>query len=188
MRRECRLRARRECRRNDAPPLNAGQIFRRSFSLPDSSLSGEDNDHRGRSAAWDEAADGPKNKPAAEGDPGRAVAILDETLATCDRTGYRAFEAELLRVRGDILLKRDPASFAPAEEAFRAAIAVVKQQATRSFELRAALGLAKLCRSTNRPVEAHVVLALGDFSPTPEFPEIEEALALLAALEAGAHL
>jgi len=30
--------------------------------------------------------------------------------------------------------------------------------------------------------------ALEGFSPTPEFPEIEEALALLAALEAGAHL
>ena len=29
------------------------------------------------------------------GDPARAVAILDEALATCDRTGYRAFEAEL---------------------------------------------------------------------------------------------
>jgi len=54
---------------------------------------------------------------------------------------------------------RDPASPAPAEEAFRAAIAVAKQQATRSFELRAALALAKLYRSTNRPVEAHAVLA-----------------------------
>jgi len=78
------------------------------------------------------------------GDPGRAVAILDETLATCDRTGYRAFEAELHRARGEILLKRDPANPAPAEEAFQAAIAVAKQQATRSFQLRAALSLAKL--------------------------------------------
>ena len=78
------------------------------------------------------------------GDPDRAVAILDEALATCDRTGYRAFEAELHRVRGEILLQRDPASLAPAEEAFQTAIAVAKQQATRSFELRAALSLAKL--------------------------------------------
>ena len=118
------------------------------------------------------------------GDPGRAVAILDEALATCDRIGYRAFEAELHRARGEILLKRDPANPAPAEEAFLTAIAVAKQQGTRSFELRAALALAKLYQSTGRPVEAHAVLApaLEGFAPTPEMPEIAEAQALLAAL------
>ena len=51
------------------------------------------------------------------GDPARAIAILEEALATCDRTGYRAFEAELHRTRGEMLLKRDPANPAPAEEA-----------------------------------------------------------------------
>ena len=118
------------------------------------------------------------------GDPDRAIAILDEALATCDRTGYRAFEAELHRARGEILLKRDPANPAPAEEAFLTAIAVAKQQGTRSFELRAALSLAKLYQSTGRPAEAHAVLApaLEGFSPTPEMPEIAEAQALLAAL------
>ena len=97
-------------------------------------------------------------------------------------TGYRAFEAELHRARGEILLKRDPANPAPAEEAFRTAIAVAKQQATRSFGLRAALALAKLYQSTGRPADAHAVLApaLEGFSPTPEMPEIAEAQALLA--------
>ena len=116
------------------------------------------------------------------GDPDRAVATLDEALATCDRTGYRAFEAELHRARGDILLKRDPANPAPAEEALRTAIAVAKRQGTRSFELRAALSLAKLYQSTGRSVDAHAVLApaLEGFSPTPEMPEIAEAQALLA--------
>ena len=93
------------------------------------------------------------------GDPDRAMAIIDEALATCDRLGFRAFEAELHRVRGEILLKRDPANPAPAEDAFLTAIAVAKQQATRSFELRAALSLAKLYQSTGRPAEAHAVLA-----------------------------
>ena len=124
------------------------------------------------------------------GDCDRAVAIVDEALATCDRTGHRAFEAELRRTRGEILLKRDPADPAPAAEAFLAAVAVAKQQGTRSFELRAALSLAKLYQSTGRSADAHAVLgpALEGFSPTPEFPEIGEALALLAALEAGALL
>jgi class 3 adenylate cyclase/predicted ATPase len=115
------------------------------------------------------------------GDADRAIGTLDEALATSDRTGDRAFEAELHRARGDILLKRDPANPAPAEDAFLAAIAVAKQQAARSFELRAALALAKLYQSTGRPVEAHAVLApaLEGFSPTPEMPEIAEAQALL---------
>ena len=111
------------------------------------------------------------------------LAILDEALATSERTGHRAFEAELHRVRGEMLLKRDPANPAPAEEAFQTAIAVAKQQGTRSFELRAALALAKLYQSTGRPADAHAVLApaLEGFAPTPEMPEIAEAQALLAA-------
>ena len=118
------------------------------------------------------------------GDPARAIAILDEALATCDRTGYRAFEAELNRARGEMLLKRDPANPAPAEDAFLTAIAVAKQQATRSFELQAALRLAKLYQSTGRAVEAHDALApaLEGFAPTPEMPEIAEAQALAATL------
>ena len=85
-----------------------------------------------------------------------------------------------------MLLKRDPANPAPAEDAFLTAIAVAKQQGTRSFELRAALSLAKLYQSTARPAEAHAVLApaLEGFAPTPEMPEIAEAQALLTALAA----
>ena len=96
----------------------------------------------------------------------------------------RWFDAESHRVRGEILLKRDPANTAPAEEAFLTAIAVAQQQKARSFELRAALSLAKLYQSTGRAADAHAVLApaLEGFSPTPEFPEIEEAQKLLAAL------
>ena len=123
---------------------------------------------------------------AAAGDLERALTILDEGLATAHRAGHRAFEAELHRARGDTLLQRDPANPAPAEEAFQTAIAVAKQQGTRSFELRAALSLAKLYQSTGRPADAHAVLvpALEGFAPTPEMPEIAEAQALLTALAA----
>jgi len=119
------------------------------------------------------------------GDPGRAVSLLDETLATHDRMGYRAFEAELHRARGEILLKRDPPNPAPAEEAFLTAVGVAKRQGTRSFQLRAALSLAKLYLSAARPADAHAVLApaLKGFLPTSEMPEISEAQALLAALD-----
>jgi predicted ATPase len=120
------------------------------------------------------------------GDSDRAVAILDEGLATVERTGCRAFEAELHRARGDILRMRDPADPAPAEAAFLAAITVAQQQKARSFELRAALSLAKLYRETGRDADAHAVLGpvLKGFSATPEFPEIAEARALFEALAA----
>ena len=93
----------------------------------------------------------------------------------------------LYRLHGQILLKRDLADPGHAEEAFETSIAVAKQQEARSYELLAALSLAKLCQSTSRPAKACAILspALDGFSPTPEMPEIEEAQALLTLLAHG---
>ena len=114
----------------------------------------------------------------------RALSILDEALATADRLGYRTFEAELHRSRGEIQLAREPTNPSPAEEAFLAALAVAKQQRTRSFELRAAMSLAKLYQSTGRSADAYAVLvpAVEGFARTPEMPEIAEAQALMGTL------
>jgi hypothetical protein len=71
-------------------------------------------------------------------------------------------DAFLDRLRGEILLKRDPANTAPAEDAFFTAIVVAQQHKARSFALRAALGLSRLYRSTNRSTDAHALLAVGD--------------------------
>ncbi len=121
------------------------------------------------------------------GDVDRALAGVNEALTTSEQTGHRTFDAELHRVRGEMLLRRDPADPTLAEEALQTAIAVAKRQGTRSFELRAALSLAKLYEFTRRPADAHAVLALAldGFSPTAEMPEIAEAQALLAALAAA---
>ena len=88
------------------------------------------------------------------------------------------------RIRGEILLKRDPASTAAAEQSLQAAIAIAQSQKARSFELRAALALAKLYRSANRDAGAHAVLApaVEGFPPTRQFPELADAQTLLAAL------
>jgi hypothetical protein len=64
----------------------------------------------------------------------------------------------LHRIRGKVLLKRDPANPASVEEAFLAAIAIAQARNARSFELQAALSLAKLYQSTGRPIDAHAVL------------------------------
>jgi predicted ATPase len=109
---------------------------------------------------------------------------MDQALALANETGDHWTDALLKRIHGEILLKRNPANTAPAEEAFLAAIAIAQAQKARSFELQAALSLAKLYLSTARPTEAHAVLApaLEGFSPTPEMPEIAEAQALLESL------
>ncbi|PWT93767.1 MAG: hypothetical protein C5B56_00180, partial [Proteobacteria bacterium] len=113
-----------------------------------------------------------------------ALATIDGVITEIDVHGQRALAAESHRIRAEILLKRDAANTAPAEEAFLRAIALAQQQKAKSFELRAALALAKLYQSANRAADAHAVLApaLEGFSPTPEFPEVEEAQALLAVL------
>jgi len=120
------------------------------------------------------------------GDPGRAIAILDEAIgAIRDRGGQ--FEAELFRTRGEILLAQNHA--APAKQSLLAAIDVARRQKARSFELRAAITLAKLYKTTGRAIDGHDVLgpALAGFSPTPEFPEVAEAIALLAVAGAKAR-
>ena len=109
---------------------------------------------------------------------------MDEALALAAETGEHWTDSFLHRIRGEILFKHDPANTGPAEEAFLTAIAIAQQQKARSFELHAALSLAKLYQSTGRPADAHAVIAraLQGFSPTPEFPEISEAQTMLAAL------
>jgi len=72
-------------------------------------------------------------------------------LALTERTGQRWNEADTHRTRGEILFHRDPANMAPTEDAFLTAIAIAQQQKARSFELRAALSLAKLYRQRTDP-------------------------------------
>jgi predicted ATPase len=116
--------------------------------------------------------------------PESALASIDQGLAIANETGEHFTDPYLHRLRGEMLLKRNRSDPAPAEEAFKVAIAVAKAQGARSYELLASLPLAKLYQSTARPAEAHAVLApaLEGFAPTPEMPEIAEALALMVRL------
>ena len=121
---------------------------------------------------------------AQDGDFDAASTTLDTAFATSERTGQHWFDAELQRTRGEILLRRNRAHPAPAEQAFLAALDIARGQKACSFALRAALSLAKLYQSVGRAIEAYDALApaLEGFSPTPGMPEIAEAQALLAAL------
>jgi predicted ATPase len=113
-----------------------------------------------------------------------ALTRIDEVLADADKVEDRWDLAFIHRLRGDLLVRCNPDDPAPAEDAYRTAIAIAKEQGARSYQLLASFSLAKLYQSTARFVEAHTVLApaLEGFSPSPEMPEIDDAQALLERL------
>jgi predicted ATPase len=101
----------------------------------------------------------------------------------------RWFDAEMHRVRGELLLQLRRPDLAAAESAFMRAIEIARGQQTRTFELRAALSLAKLYKTTGRYhiTSELLVPALAGFNAGAEIPEVEEAHRLLTTLMA-AHL
>ena len=119
-----------------------------------------------------------------------ALKRIDEALALAHQVDDRCDLAFPHLLRGELLLKRDPSNASSAEEAFRTALDIAKEQGARSWGLRAALSLAKLYQSAGRFVEAHAVLepALEGFAPTPEMPEIAEAQELLTGLAEGEEI
>jgi len=121
---------------------------------------------------------------ASAGETEAGLRRLDDALAGLQRTEERLYEAEMYRIRGEILLKRDPANTAAAEQSLQAAIAVAQSQKARSFETRAALSLAKLYHASDRGADAHAVLApaVEGFPPTQQFPELTEGQALISVL------
>jgi predicted ATPase len=119
-----------------------------------------------------------------------ALATLDAQLAAVELSGQRWFEAEMHRVRGDLLIKRHPPDVTAAEAAFTRAIEIARGQQTRTFELRAALSLATLYQATGRDEAARDLLApaVAGFTEGPELPEVEQANRLLADLVKQADL
>ena len=70
--------------------------------------------------------------------------ILRELIAWTEQSGQHWLDAELHRVHGELLLRRDPPNVSVAEDAFNRALEIARSQQTKTFELRSALGLARL--------------------------------------------
>ena len=123
----------------------------------------------------------------AEAEAGRAdagLAMVDDQLATIERTGQRWFLAELHRARGEILLRCPPCDHAAVESAFIHAIEVARSQAAKLFELQAAMSLARLWRDQGKRVEARDLLGpiYNWFTDGLEPPDLKEAKALMEQL------
>ncbi|MHB1134210.1 MAG: BREX system ATP-binding domain-containing protein [Chloroflexota bacterium] len=88
------------------------------------------------------------------------LSAVDKGLALVERTGARPTEAELHRLRGELLLARQGAEDVEAAEAcFQRALAVARSMAQRGWELRAATSLACHWRRQERQAEARALLA-----------------------------
>jgi predicted ATPase len=114
-----------------------------------------------------------------------AQSVLDEALTLVERTDERFYEAELYRLRGEVLLlgSREPAdsAIASAEEAFRRAIAISRQRDAKWLQLRAAMSLSRLSRRVGILADSDRLLAetYRSFTQGLDAPDLREARILL---------
>jgi predicted ATPase len=87
------------------------------------------------------------------------LATLDEALAEAAVSGERGWNAEIHRLCGDLSGRLPYPDPAKAEDSFRTALAIAREQGTRGYELRAATSLAQLRREQGRRGEARELLA-----------------------------
>src|SRR5207245_2181200 len=84
---------------------------------------------------------------------------MEESTTALRETAMRTLEAEVLRLKGEILIAQDRSASSQAEKLFRDAIDLSRLQHAKLWELRSARSLARLLRDTNRRDEASSMLA-----------------------------
>ena len=111
------------------------------------------------------------------------LGLLDKALLTAEETQERVFEAELHRLRGEVLVSLGNSS--EAEATLETALMVARSQKARMWELRAAVSLARLRRTQGRSAEACKLLApvYCWFTEGFDTPDLKEAKALLDELD-----
>jgi predicted ATPase len=110
--------------------------------------------------------------------------MLDEALTAVDKTGGRWAEAELHRLKGDVLLQQAAPDAAQAESCFHQALAVARRQQAKSLELRAAMSLSRLWQRQGKPAEAQNLLAgvYSWFTEGFDTADLKQAKALMTSL------
>jgi predicted ATPase len=128
------------------------------------------------------------------GQTGEGLRLVADALRVVEKTGERKFEAELYRVKGELLLSRVEAEakikteadrcYHEAEAYFQRALEVARRQSAKSWELRAATSLSRLWHTQGRGEEAGELLqkVYGWFTEGFDTADLTEAKALLDAL------
>jgi predicted ATPase len=109
---------------------------------------------------------------------------ITEAMSAMDTSKETWFEAEVNRVAGEIALKSPDQDIAKAEAYFARALSVAHAQQAKSWELRAAMSMARLWRDQGKRDEARELLApvYGWFTEGFNTLDLKEAKALLVEL------
>jgi len=119
-------------------------------------------------------------------EPEKGLAAIAEALDAIETSGQHMLEAELWRLRGELLVLRGD-SESEAERSFHKSLQMAQSQQARSWELRTATSLARLLHSQNRREEAKSNLApiVANFTEGFESSDVKQAKALLSDLESS---
>ena len=115
-----------------------------------------------------------------------ATRCIGEAVTQIEKTKERRYEAEVNRIAGEIALKSATPQLEKAEAYLDRALAVARQQQAKSWELRAAMSMARLWRGQGKRDEARELLApvYGWFTEGFDTRDLKEAKALLKELAA----
>jgi len=115
---------------------------------------------------------------------------IDEAMAAVETAKETWCEAEVNRIGGEIALLSPEPDLAKAEAYFARALAVAREQQAKSWELRAAMSMARLWRDQGKWNEARKLLApvYGWFSEGFDTRDLKEAKDLLGVLTSSGHL
>ena len=113
-----------------------------------------------------------------------ALGVLKMGLFRAEQQGQHYHDAELHRLRGEILMDRDGGALEEAQTLFRRAIEIARGQEAKSYELRAAASLARLLRDQGQRDQALEVIApvYDWFTEGFDTQDLKEAKALLEEL------
>jgi len=112
--------------------------------------------------------------------------VLAEAQAFANETEWRAYDAEISRLKGELLLKQGDSNAEEAQSCFQHAIEIARNQSAKSRELRATMSLARLLAKRGRRDEARAMLAeiYGWFTEGFDTADLKDAKALLDELGA----
>jgi len=127
------------------------------------------------------------------GQPAEGLSVLADALATVRHNAEHLYEAELYRLKGELLLQSGVQGLAPedcpsrtaeAEACFRQACDLAHHQQAKSLELRATMSLARLWQAQDKRAAAYELLApvYGWFTEGFDTADLQEAKALLETL------
>lgn len=115
--------------------------------------------------------------------------VVEEARTMSRAKGESHYLAELLRLRGELLLAQSAPDEAAAEESLRQALAIAQQQGARGWELRTTLSLYRLFRQQGRAEAArpHLEEVYSYFTEGFETPDLRAARECVGLAEPTSH-